>query len=286
MERLGGLIRLMPLTAFTFLVGCGRHLGAAAVQRLRLRMADLPGDPARSRNCRRGAEAAGAGGRGVARAVGGARRRVLRQGVRHNLPRPARATEAAKRAAEADRFSLAAMFALAALCLIAGVLPGLFIDALGAGGEQPRRRPDAGADGDRLAVDRARSPRAAAPTTAFSCSCSSSRPPLWAPRRSIGSPPTRCEGRRPGIAAFPSRPGDAIHGRQFRRADSARVRRLRFRRPRRGRHAGAGRHASGAHQGRDARPRLGNHLSADRRRGRPIFPPGSIGCSFSPSGNI
>ena len=39
-------------------------------------------------------------------------------------------TEAARRAHEADRFSLAAMFGLAALCLIAGILPGLFIDAL------------------------------------------------------------------------------------------------------------------------------------------------------------
>jgi formate hydrogenlyase subunit 3/multisubunit Na+/H+ antiporter MnhD subunit len=39
-------------------------------------------------------------------------------------------TQAAERAGETDRFSLAAMFALAALCLIAGVLPGLFIDAL------------------------------------------------------------------------------------------------------------------------------------------------------------
>src|SRR6185312_2443138 len=39
-------------------------------------------------------------------------------------------TEAARRAHEADRFSLAAVFGLAALCLIAGILPGLFIDAL------------------------------------------------------------------------------------------------------------------------------------------------------------
>src|SRR6185312_3439399 len=39
-------------------------------------------------------------------------------------------TEAAKRAHEADRFSLAAMLGLAALCLLAGILPGLFIDAL------------------------------------------------------------------------------------------------------------------------------------------------------------
>jgi hydrogenase-4 component B len=39
-------------------------------------------------------------------------------------------TKAAERASEADRFSLTAMFAFAALCLVAGVLPGLFIDAL------------------------------------------------------------------------------------------------------------------------------------------------------------
>jgi NADH:ubiquinone oxidoreductase subunit 5 (subunit L)/multisubunit Na+/H+ antiporter MnhA subunit len=37
---------------------------------------------------------------------------------------------AAERAKETDRFSLAAMYFLAALCLAAGVLPGLFIDAL------------------------------------------------------------------------------------------------------------------------------------------------------------
>lgn len=39
-------------------------------------------------------------------------------------------TSAAERAGETDRFSLAAMAVLATLCLIAGVLPGLFIDAL------------------------------------------------------------------------------------------------------------------------------------------------------------
>ena len=39
-------------------------------------------------------------------------------------------TDAAKHARETDRFALAAMFALAALCLVAGVVPGLFIDAL------------------------------------------------------------------------------------------------------------------------------------------------------------
>jgi hydrogenase-4 component B len=39
-------------------------------------------------------------------------------------------TRAAETAAETDGFSLAAMFVLAGLCLLAGILPGLFIDAL------------------------------------------------------------------------------------------------------------------------------------------------------------
>ena len=39
-------------------------------------------------------------------------------------------TNAAERARETDRFTLAAMMTLAALCLIAGIVPGLFIDAL------------------------------------------------------------------------------------------------------------------------------------------------------------
>jgi hydrogenase-4 component B len=39
-------------------------------------------------------------------------------------------SEAAKAAHETDRYSLAAMFFYAALCLVGGILPGLFIDAL------------------------------------------------------------------------------------------------------------------------------------------------------------
>src|SRR6266849_6015382 len=39
-------------------------------------------------------------------------------------------TPAAERAQETDQFSLAAMFFFAALCLVAGILPGFFIDAL------------------------------------------------------------------------------------------------------------------------------------------------------------
>ena len=40
-------------------------------------------------------------------------------------------SEEARKASEVDRFSLAAMAGLAALCLFVGVLPGLMIDALG-----------------------------------------------------------------------------------------------------------------------------------------------------------
>ena len=39
-------------------------------------------------------------------------------------------TQVARDAVETDRWSLGAMFALAALCLLAGILPGYFIDAL------------------------------------------------------------------------------------------------------------------------------------------------------------
>ena len=88
MGRLGGLIHRMPLTAARIPRRLRRHLGAAAVQRLRLGMADLPGDPAQSAIAVVGPEDLVAGGRGAAGAVGRARRRLLRQGVRHNLPRP------------------------------------------------------------------------------------------------------------------------------------------------------------------------------------------------------
>ena len=46
MERLGGLIHRMPLTAFAFLVGLDCHLRAAPVQRIRLRVAHVSGDSA------------------------------------------------------------------------------------------------------------------------------------------------------------------------------------------------------------------------------------------------
>ena len=89
MEHLGGLIHRMPQTAFAFLVGCVGDLGAAAAQRLRLGMADLPGDPAEPAAAALGIEVPGAGGRRAARALRRAGGRLLRQGVRHHVSRPA-----------------------------------------------------------------------------------------------------------------------------------------------------------------------------------------------------
>ena len=105
-------------------------LGAAAAQWLRLRMADLPGHPAQPAIAVLGPEVPGAGGRRAAGAVGGAGGRLFRQSLRRQLPRPRRARRPRRSAQETDSNSLAAMYFLAALCLVAGILPGLFIDAL------------------------------------------------------------------------------------------------------------------------------------------------------------
>ena len=76
-----------------------------------------------------GAEISRAGGRRAARALGGTGRRLLRTGLRSCfLGRPR--SLAAERAKETEGLALAAMALLAALCLLAGILPGIFIDAL------------------------------------------------------------------------------------------------------------------------------------------------------------
>ncbi len=89
-----------------------RDLGAAAAQRLRLGMADVPGDPAQPAAAAMGAEVPGAGGRRAAGAVGGAGRRLLRQGLRHRLPRPAAQRPRPQRRARSTASRSAAMVAL------------------------------------------------------------------------------------------------------------------------------------------------------------------------------
>ncbi|MGA7327100.1 MAG: hydrogenase 4 subunit B [Rhodomicrobium sp.] len=129
MEHLGGLIHRMPQTAFVFLVGC---VAISALPPLNgfvsewltfqaiLLSPQLPSWGLKFLVPAVGALLA------LSAALAAACF-VKAFGVTF-LGRPR--TPAASRGHETDRFSLAAMFSLATLCLVAGILPGLFIDAL------------------------------------------------------------------------------------------------------------------------------------------------------------
>ena len=129
MEHLGGLIHRMPLTAFTFLVGC---VAISALPPLNgfvsewLTFQAILQSPQLPSWCLKFLIPAVGALLALSAALAAACF-VKAFGVTF-LGRPR--TEAARHAHEVDRFSLAAMFGLAALCLIAGILPGLFIDAL------------------------------------------------------------------------------------------------------------------------------------------------------------
>jgi hydrogenase-4 component B len=129
MEHLGGLIHPMPRTAFAFLVGCvaisalppfngfvSEWLTFQAI----LLTPDLPSWALKI--------LAPAVGALLALSAALAAACFTKAFGITFLGRPR--THAAERARETDPLTLAAMFALAALCLIAGVFPGLFIDAL------------------------------------------------------------------------------------------------------------------------------------------------------------
>jgi hydrogenase-4 component B len=129
MEHLGGLIHGMPLTAFTFLVGC---VAISALPPLNGFVSEwltfqaiLLSPQLSSWGLKFLVPAVGA--LLALSAALAAACFVKAFGITF-LGRPR--TEAARRAPEADNFSLAAMLALAGLCLLAGILPGFFIDAL------------------------------------------------------------------------------------------------------------------------------------------------------------
>ena len=129
MEHLGGLIHRMPLTTFAFLVGC---VAISALPPLNgfvsewltfqaiLQSPDLP---------QWGLKVLipGVGALLALSAALAATCFVKAFGISF-LGRPR--TPVAANAREVDRFSLTAMFVLAGLCLLAGVLPGLVIDSL------------------------------------------------------------------------------------------------------------------------------------------------------------
>ncbi|PBB64949.1 hydrogenase 4 subunit B [Mesorhizobium sp. WSM4312] len=131
MEKLGGLIHRMPLTSFAFLVGCvaisalppfngfvSEWLAFQAV----LQSPDLPQWGLK-------VMVPAVGGLLALSAALAAACFVKAFGITF-LGRPRSA--AVELAHEVDRYSLAAMFTLAALCLLAGIVPGLVIDGLSA----------------------------------------------------------------------------------------------------------------------------------------------------------
>jgi hydrogenase-4 component B len=129
MEHLGGLIHRMPQTAFVFLIGCAAisalpPLNGFVSEWLTFQ-AILLSPQLPSWGLKLLVPAVGA--LLALSAALAAACFVKAYGVTF-LGRPR--TPAAAAATETDGFSLAAMIILAALCLVAGILPGLFIDAL------------------------------------------------------------------------------------------------------------------------------------------------------------
>jgi NADH:ubiquinone oxidoreductase subunit 5 (subunit L)/multisubunit Na+/H+ antiporter MnhA subunit len=129
MEHLGGLIHRMPQTAFVFLIGCAAisalpPLNGFVSEWLTFQ-AILLSPQLPSWGLKLLVPAVGA--LLALSAALAAACFVKAYGVTF-LGRPR--TRVAETAAETDPWSLAAMMLLAALCLLAGILPGLFIDAL------------------------------------------------------------------------------------------------------------------------------------------------------------
>ena len=88
MDHLGGLIHNMPRTAFIFLVGCAAISALPPFNGFVSEWLTFQAVLLSPALVVLGAENSGARGRRAAGALGRARRRLLRQGVRHNLPRP------------------------------------------------------------------------------------------------------------------------------------------------------------------------------------------------------
>lgn len=129
MEKLGGLIHRMPKTAFAMLVGC---VAISALPPFNgfvsewLTFQAILLSPQLPSWCLKLVIPAVGGLLALAAAFAAACF-VKLYGISF-LGRPR--SDVAASAQETDHFSLTAMFALAAFCLIAGILPGLFIDAL------------------------------------------------------------------------------------------------------------------------------------------------------------
>ena len=267
MEHLGGLIHRMPQTAFVFLVGCAAisalpPLNGFVSEWLTFQ-AILLSPQLPSWGLKLLVPAVGA--LLALSAALAAACFVKAFGVTF-LGRPR--TRAAEAATETDRFSLAAMFLLAALCLLAGILPGLFIDALA---------PVSSAlIGARMPVQIGAQWLSIVPIAASRSSYDGLLVFLFMVdirhARGVRDPPPRLGPPAPraglGLRLSRCQPGDAIHRDELCPADPPRVRHRRVPRPRACRDAAARRHPAGAAHGGSSDLDLGLALRAARRRHR------------------
>jgi len=129
MEHLGGLIHRMPQTAFVFLVGCAAISALPPLNGFVSEWLTFQAILLSPQLSSWGLKllVPGVGALLALSAALAAACFVKAYGVTF-LGRPR--APAAERASEAGRFELAAMFFLATLCLVVGILPGLFIDTL------------------------------------------------------------------------------------------------------------------------------------------------------------
>ena len=205
MEHLGGLIHRMPQTAFAFLVGCAAISALPPlngfVSEWLMFQAILLSPELPSWGLKFLVPAVGA--LLALSAALAAACFVKAFGVTFLGRAAHRRRRRARTKPTGSRWRRCSVFA--ALCLLAGILPGLFIDALAPVVQSPGRRPDADADRRRVAVDRAdrREPQllqwsARVPVHAGLGHARGRSP-------STASPPTGCAAARHGTAAIPIR---------------------------------------------------------------------------------
>ena len=245
MEQLGGLIHRMPRTAVAFLIGCAAisalpPLNGFVSEWLTFQ-AILVSPQMPQWGLRFLIPAVGA----LLALVGGAGGRLLRQGVRRHVSRAAAHALPPRSAREADGFSLAAMFVLAALCFVLRCPAGRGRRSAGAGGAEPGRRAACRRSPDLpWSVDRAdrrepqllqRPDHPGFPRLRPASLTARVHPSL----RDAGDAAQRDLGLRLSRSVA----GDAIHQLELRHADPPGVRHDRVRGARDGRHAAAGRDA-------------------------------------------
>ena len=236
MERLGGLIHRLPVTSALLPGRRRRHLGPAAAQRLRLRMAAVPGRP-REHGLPLGflrflAPAVGAL---MALAAALAAACFVRAYGIAFLGRPA--ARPPGRARDRAPAQLARWSSPPLLCFLLGIFPGPVIDLIGGGGRDRRRRacPSRPPGLAVAGAGRARRQQLQRPGPARVHRASPASPSAFFVHRFASDRAAA----RPGLGLRLSRPAaaHAVHGLELRPAAAAGVRRLRLPRPRGGRHA-------------------------------------------------